>query len=95
LKGARRFHIISSACFGKHDDKLSRNSGNLSHVAMIRTGLLAIVSSQGYKYKDPKLEAHLDSRQQTGYTRNKRMNKWNWDCITCLVEDIHNCAGCV
>jgi hypothetical protein len=92
LEGGRRFHFISSACFCKHDDKLSRNSSNLSHVAMIRTGLLVIVSSQGYKYKDPK--THLDSRQQAGNTRNKRMNKWNWDCLTCFVEDIQNCAGC-
>ena len=59
---------------------------------MIRTGLLIIVRSQGYKYNEPK--AHLDSRQQTGYTRNKWMNKWNWNCITCLVENIQNCAGC-
>ena len=73
-RGAKVF-FISSACFCKHDDKLSRNSSNLSHVAMIKMGLLAIVGSQGYKYKNLKLEAHLDSRQQAGYTRNKRMNK--------------------
>ena len=59
---------------------------------MIRTRLLTIVSSQGYKYKHPK--AHLDGRQQTGYTRNKWMNKWNWDYTTCFVENIQNCAGC-
>ena len=60
---------------------------------MIRMGLLTIVSSQCYIYKDSK--TYLDSRQQTGYTRNKRRNKWNRDCITCLVENIQNCAGCV
>ena len=38
-------------------------------------------------------KAHPDSRQQTGYTRNKWMNKWNRDCITCFVENIQNCAG--
>ena len=59
---------------------------------MIRTGLLTIVSSQGYKYKDPK--THLDSHQKTGYTRNKWLNKWNRDCITRFVENIQNCAGC-
>ena len=60
---------------------------------MIRTGLLTIVSSQGYKYKDPK--AHLDGCQQTGYyTRNKWINKWNRDCVTCFVKNIQNCAGC-
>ena len=21
------------------------------------------------------------------------MNKWDWDCITCLVENTQNCAG--
>ena len=41
---------------------------------------------------DPK--AHLDSRQQTGYTRNKWMNIWDRNCITCFVENIQNCAGC-
>ena len=92
MKGARRFHFISSACFCKHDDKLSRDSSNLSHVTMIRTGLLTIVSSQGYKYMDPK--AHLDSRQQTSYTRNKWLNKRNRDYIACFVENIQNCAGC-
>ena len=59
---------------------------------MIRTRLLTIVSLQGYTYKHPK--TYLDSRQQTSYTRNKWMNKWNWDCITCFVENIQNCAGC-
>ena len=59
---------------------------------MIRTRLLTIVSSQCYKYKDPK--SHLDSRQQTSYTCNKCMHKWNWDCITCFVENSQNCTGC-
>ena len=87
-----RFYFISTACFCKHDDKLSRNGTNLSHVAMIRTGFLTTVSPQGYKYKDPK--AYLNSCQQTGYTRNEWMNKWNRDCITCVVENIQNCASC-
>ena len=59
---------------------------------MIRTSLLAIISSQDYKYKDPK--AHLDCRQQARYTHNKWMNKWNWDCVTCFIENTQNCAGC-
>ena len=58
---------------------------------MIRTGLLKSLV-RGYKYKNPK--THLDGRQQTGYTRNKRMNKWNRDCIACFVKNIQNCAGC-
>ena len=45
-----------------------------------------------YKYKDPK--AHLDSRQQTSYTCNKCMHKWNRNCIICFVENIQNCTGC-
>ena len=37
---------------------------------------------------------HLDGRQQTSYTCNKWMNKWNWDCIARFNENIQNCAGC-